>query len=50
MDRRNFIKNSTKTGIALMALSLMHLKASEKNQSLINLKKDQISYLIYQIF
>ena len=40
MDRRNFIKNSTKTGIALMALSLMPLKASEKNQSLINLKKD----------
>ena len=40
MDRRNFIKNSSKTGIALMALSLMPLKAAEKNKSLISLKKD----------
>jgi len=40
MDRRNFIKNSSKTGIALMALSLIPLKATEKNKSLRSLKKD----------
>lgn len=40
MNRRNFIKNSTKAGAALMALSLMPLKANEKSKSLIGLKKD----------
>jgi len=40
MNRRNFIKNSTKAGAALMALSLMPLKANEKSKSLISLKKD----------
>ena len=40
MDRRNFIKNSSKTGIALMALSLLPLKAAEKYKSLSSLKKD----------
>ena len=40
MDRRNFIKNSSKTGIALMALSIMPLKAAEKYKSLSSLKKD----------
>ena len=40
MDRRNFIKNSSKTGIALMALSLIPLKAAEKHKSLSSLKKD----------
>ena len=40
MNRRNFIKNSTKAGAALMALSLTPLKANEKSKSLISLKKD----------
>jgi len=40
MNRRNFIKNSSKTGIALMALSIMPLKAAEKYKSLSSLKKD----------
>ena len=40
MDRRNFLKNSTKVGAALMALSLTPLKAKEKGSSLISLKKD----------
>ena len=40
MDRRNFIKNSSKTGIALMALSLIPLKAAQKYKSLSSLKKD----------
>ena len=40
MDRRNFIKNSSKTGIALMALSLIPLKAAEKHKSFSSLKKD----------
>ena len=40
MDRRNFIKNSSKTGIALMALSLLPLKAAQKYKSLSSLKKD----------
>ena len=39
MDRRNFLKNSTKVGAALMALSLTPLKAKEKSNSLISLKK-----------
>ena len=40
MDRRNFLKNSTKVGTALMALSLTPLRAKEKSNSLIGLKKD----------
>ena len=40
MDRRNFIKNTSKTGIALMALSLIPLKAAQQYKSLSSLKKD----------
>ena len=40
MDRRNFIKKSTRTGIALMALSMTPAKAKEKNKSFSGLIKD----------